>query len=331
MAQFKKTVDCDNSILDRLPVFVPTNSASGVDRYGFSTVLATRCGRRIVPRSFASWMDGWNWVEDPTAECLHCSNLPRDMTVIVGNRAEQFALESVGFKDVRIGGLPFAYIQRQHAFRHTDALLSFPAHILAPERSETVQFAYLDYLETLKRDFDSVYVSIFYLDLGGPLHKAAEARGLRVIPGAHPYDANSLLRTRSMLDSFMHVTSNAIGSHVVYALFSGCKFSFCGPIHDYDETVYLWENPHERTSDFIKNIRRESYLREKFGRFFVDHPRMGLQDTSFAADAIGERFVMTPHQIEDALGWGVLGQVKGYLSGARRRLSRLITTSHQRE
>jgi hypothetical protein len=134
-----------------------------------------------------------------------------------------------------------------------------------------------------------------------------------------PDDANSLLRIRSMLDSFTHVTSNVIGSHMLYALFAGCKFSFCGPIYSYDESILRAAGFH--SLDQLVNLLSESYIREKFSKYFVNHPRMGLVDESFAADSIGEKYIMSPQEIEDALGWTVGGQIKGYVTGLRRRLS----------
>ena len=322
------TRSAHEGMLDCLPAIAPAKLTSGVDRYGFSSVLAQRCGRRIVPRSFANWGHGWIWHDEPTAELLACAKLPWDLTIVVCNTAEQLALEAYGFKDVRIGGLPFAYIKRQHTHRQTDSLLAFPPHSAEVERLTEDQAAYMDYLVTMKQYFEEVYVSVFSIDMGGPLHKAAQIRGLRVVQGARPDDANSLLRTRAILDSFTHVTTNCMGSHMIYALFAGCKFSFCGPMYAFDESYFLTDqNPFGHSSEYIQlsvKILSEPYLREKFGRFFVDDPRMGLQDVSFAANSIGERSVMLPHQIEDALGWGVGGQIKGYATGARRRLSRSI-------
>jgi len=236
-----------------------------------------------------------------------------------------------GFRDVRLGGLPFAYVPRQHTSRFADSLLAFPPHSAESERVTVDQGAYLDYLESLKQDFEAIYISIYHLDMGGAMHKAALARGLRVIQGARPDDANSLLRMRSILDSFTYATSNVMGSHMLYALFAGCQFSFCGPIYGYDESVFLGGgNPHGLSSDYVRQIlelQSEPYLRERFERFFVSHPRMGVQDVRFAEDAIGIRFVMSPDQIEDALGWSVLGQVRGYVTGARRRLFRSLVSS----
>lgn len=314
-----------HSILAHLPPFSPIKITSGVDRYGFSSVLAKRCGRQTVPRSFANWIHGWIWAEEPNAELLACSGLPRNTTIVVRQKAEQLALKTAGFKDVRLGGLPFAYIARQHTHCQTDALLAFPPHSAEVERLTADQGGYLDYLETLKQDFESIYISIYYLDMGGPLHQAALARGLKVVQGARPDDANSLLRTRSMLDSFGHVTSNVMGSHMLYALFADCKFSFCGPMYSYDESTLMIGGYH--SADHIQLLLKlcsESYIQEKFGKFFVTHPRMGLKDEIFAQDSIGQKLIMNTQQIENAMGWSMNGQMSGYLSGGQRRLSRLI-------
>lgn len=312
----------------RLPPFVPIRITSGVDRYGFSSVLAKQCGRFFAPRSFAEWIHGWIWHDEPTEELLACSKLSRDIKIVVCNEKELSTLKKSGFRDVRIGGLPFAYVQRQHESRLAEALLAFPPHSAEKEKVNSEQSNYMDYLESLKKDFDSIYVCIHYLDIGGAMHNGALARGLGVIQGARPDDANSLLRMRSILDSFSYVTSNVIGSHMLYALFAGCRFSFCGPLYGYEESVYLGDgNPNNHSIDYVQlllELQSESYLRKRFGRFIVNNPRMGIDDFDFADTAIGTRFIMAHHQIEDALGWSINGQIRGYVSGARRRLGRSI-------
>ena len=315
-----------HAIADYLPPFSQIKITSGVDRYGFSSVLAKRCGRRVIVRSFANWVHGWVWAEEPTAELLACAKQARNLTMVVCNQVEKKTLMALNFTDVRVGGLPFAYVERQHMQRHENALLAFPPHSAEAERVTTDQAEYLDFLEAIKQDFESIYLSVYYLDLGGPLHKAANLRGLQVIQGARPDDANSLVRTRSMLDSFKYVTSNVMGSHMLYALFAGCGFSFCGPMYGYDESEFLsGGNPHGHSSDYIRlalKLQSESYLRDKFAKFFVNHPRDGVGDLGFAVDEIGTKFTLSSMQIEDALGWNVNGQFKGYFSGALRRASR---------
>ena len=317
-----------HAMADLLPPFTQIKITSGVDRYGFSSVLAKRCGRRAVLRSFANWVHGWVWSEEPTAELLACAKMARNLIMVVCNEIEKKTLTDLNFTNVRVGGLPFAYVERQHRQRHENSLLAFPPHSAEAERVTNNQAKYLDFLEAMKKDFESIHLSVYYLDLGGPLHKAANVRGLQVIQGARADDANSLLRTRSMLDSFKYVTSNAMGSHMLYALFAGCEFSFCGPMYGYEESVFLaGGNPHGHSSDYIQlalKLHSEPYLRNKFSKFFVNHPRDGIGDLSFAEEEIGAKFIMSTMQIKDALGWNVNGQLKGYFSGALRRASRVL-------
>jgi hypothetical protein len=54
-------------------------------------------------------------------------------------------------------------------------LLAFPPHSAEVGRVTADQGAYFDYLETLKHDFESIYVCVHYLDMNGPLHKDALA------------------------------------------------------------------------------------------------------------------------------------------------------------
>lgn len=186
----------------------------------------------------------------------------------------------------------------------------------------------MDYLESIRESYDGVYVSIFHLDWNGPMHRAAVKRGLHAIPGARPDDANSLLRMRALFEAFEMVTSNTIGSHFVYALYSGCRFSFCGPRFTYDADVLLANgnaNRHsaERIARLIQ-IQQPEYLEGRFGRFFVDAPASGVSDVCFAAREVGEGERLDRMQIMDVLGWGPGAQLKGYLSGGIRRITRAL-------
>ena len=309
-----------------LPKTIPIKITSGVDRYGFSSVLAQKLKMRYVPRSFANWIHGWCWWTDHSAELLSCHKLPKNTSIIVANEAEKNALNSYGFNNVKSGGIPFAYINQQHGSRNENNLLAFPPHTAEIEKFSTDHKEYFDYLESLKNDFEDIYVSIYYLDINTPMHYAALNRGLKVVQGANPSDANGLIRVRSILDSFKYVTSNTMGSHMLYALYSGCNFSLSGPFYAFDESVFLSNgNPHKHSKSYVDEMLKvvsEGYVKKVFPEFFHHHPTMGVQDIDFAIDAIGERFTLKPYEIKNALGWSLSGQVKGYTKGFQRRLIR---------
>lgn len=311
-----------------LPRPQPIRVTSGVDRYGFSYVLAARCGLSAPPRSFANWVHGWIWDEAPNAESLHCAQLPREVPVVVRNAVEQRALREEGFSRVVVGGLPFAYVEKQHRSRHPDALLAIPPHSAEVERLSSQQQEYMDYLESARDRFDGIYVSIFHLDWNGPIHQAALARGLQVLPGARPDDANSLARTRALFDAFDQVTSNTIGSHFAYALHAGCRFSFCGPMFIYDaDTLLASGNPIGHQASRIERlveIQSPEYLHARFGRYFVSTPAAGVADSEFGSREVGTDAVLPAADIWRTLGWSPWGQAGGFVAGAARRLGRRI-------
>lgn len=308
-----------------LPPHRPIKITNGVDRYGFSSILARRLNMRSAPRSFANWVHGWCWWDEHTAELLSCHMLPKYTSIIVTNEIEKDVLISEGFENVRSGGLPFAYVSKQHNCRNNDALLAFPPHTAEVEKFTTNHKDYFDYLESIKKDFDDVYVSIYHLDINSPMHHAALERGLKVVHGANPSDANGLVRVRCILDSFKYVTSNTIGSHMLYALYAGCNFSFSGPFYAYDESVFNANgNLHMHSKQYINQMvlfSSKGYVKERFPYFFVEDPSMGIQSIELGVKSIGEKFMLEPQEIKEALGWSFSGQLDGYRKGALRRIS----------
>jgi hypothetical protein len=311
-----------------LPPIIPIKINNAVDRYGFSYILANQLNMKSVPRSFANWIHGWNWWENITAETLSCHKLPKDISIITNNELEKVALNKEGFKNVISGGLPFSYVTKIHRNRVDNSLLVFPPHSAEVETLTTNQEDYFDYIESIKNDFDKIFISIFGLDLDKSMHKAAIKRGFNIIKSLHPSDANGLIRLRIILDSFKYVTSNTMGSHMLYALYADCNFSFSGPFYGYEESVSLANgNPHKHTKEYIEYMlytQSESYVKLKFDEYFVQHPKMGIQRLEFAKKMIGEENKLSEESLKKVLGWNIEGQLKGYAKGAFRRIKSKI-------
>ena len=138
-----------------LPPLRLAKSSGSIDRYGFMDLLAARCGMRAPRRAFAEWVHGWIWDANPIAEDFGFSKLPRDLSLIVRNEQEKVSLVGDGFTRVVVGGLPFAYVEQQHARRNTHSLLAFPPHSAEAEKVSSGQEQYMDFLESIKRHGDS--------------------------------------------------------------------------------------------------------------------------------------------------------------------------------
>jgi len=313
-----------NELNSLLPTHKIFKSLGSIDRYGFSHLLAKQCGLDKPPRTFAEWLHGWVWDDKPNPESLAVQKLRRNLQLIVRSEAERNALIEAGFKNIAIGGLPFMYVNQQHKFRNPYSLLAFPPHSAEAERLNSNQEDYLDYLESIKNSFDGIYVSIFYLDWDGSMHFEAKKRGLHVIQGSRPDDINSLIRMRAIFDSFSFVTSNTMGSHFMYALFAGCKFTFSGPWYYYDEDVLLANgNPHGYSSHAIRRsieVQQFEYLKSRFENFFANSPSEGSFGQNLAAEEMGQRYRLSLHEITHLLGWTWLGQIQGYVGGGMRKI-----------
>ena len=313
-------VDDLNKLLPEVNVFPYKGS---IDRYGFSHILSNICGFKKPKRAFAEWVHGWHWHDLPSPEILGVHLLSRSVPIIVANNKEFEALKSAGYKNIIIGGLPSAYIKKQHSSKNENALLAIPPHTGEDILFNNSQNEYLDYLESLKNDFNGIYVSIFYLDWEGPLHKAVQKRGLNVIQGARPDDANSLIRMRCLFDAFNYVTSNYMGSHFIYAQFANCKFSLSGPKHHDDEETWLGDGNIKQYSlnevQKMVEVRSEKYLRSRFSKYFVNHPKNGICDIDLASSEIGLDVLLSKNEILEAIGWNLRGQLRGYFRGALNR------------
>ena len=308
----------------RLPKFQLTGRSSGVHRYGFSSFLASRMGLLRVPRCYADWSHGWFWGEDPGPVLLNFGSLPKDVRVVVCNDTEAMAMRNSGYEDVIVGGLPYGYIAQQSAQRRSDWLLAFPPHSAERQKLRSQQKLFLDYLSTVARDFERVVLSIYYLDLDSPLHKEARKRGFDVVVGARPDDAHSLARIRHLMDSFEFVTTNAMGSHFVYALHAGCKVSICGELYEYDDGVFdaMSSQWGEGILERLLELYSKKALRTRFQRYFVEHPRSGTADVAYAARQLGLPSQMDDAQIRRVLGWTWSGQLVGLAKGFARRAKR---------
>jgi hypothetical protein len=324
----------DGNII-KLPEYRQINLVSGVDRYGFSSLLAERLGLLRPRRSFANWQHGWVWWGATSYEELMMDNGLKDQSqFIVSKSAELDVLNSAGFKNVWVGGLPFAYTEPSKSRKVPGSLLAMPMHSAEQTNKTTTNKLaksltdYLDFLESLKSQFSSVWLSIYYLDFSTPLLDEISRRGLFAIEGARPNDANSLKRVRTIMDTFEFVTTNSIGSHVIYAMFSGCKVSVSGPEFLVEESDFLFDNCFKSFSkkyieDSVYYLSRK-YLEIKFPFILVDNPMNGFQSEEFASEEIGFYNRLTNEDILDALQWSRVGQLKGYSLGGMRRIERAL-------
>ena len=315
--------------------YKPIKLISNVDRYGFSDILSEQIALSITPRSFANWLHGWSWWKViSSTELIFDRTQKQWERAIVSNHYEKEILRSEGFKNIWVGGLPFAYTPPSNFERKLDSLLAMPPHSAENEKIRRPYLEYLDYLESIKNNYSTVCVSIFHLDKNIDLVAEIEKRGLMFIDGARPDDGNSLRRMRAIFDSFEYVTSNTIGSHIIYAIYCGCKTSFCGPMYVYDESLFRHKDSKTKHSyEYIQNSLNYlsiNYLLKHYSFLFAATPKDGFLSRDYGKYEIGYFNKMSNKDIMDALRWGWLNQISGYSSGAIRRMNRTLNLARNK-
>ena len=305
-----------------LPDYRKITIRNEVDRYGFSNLLANHLSFSYAPRSFCNWLHGWIWHDVSSAYELGCHDVPYDTRIVVAKTEQKKMLNSLGYSNVYVGGLPFAYTSHTGIIRKKNSLLSFLPHssqenlhrMNTGSKIDQSIDDYLDYLVTIKESFDEVRVCIYW---GGCIDKELlditdkiTMRGLKYVFGANPYDADSLTRMRKMLDSFEFVTTSTMGSHILYAAYSGCKVSICGTYFSTNED---------------NEFKSLEWVKKNFLFLFYDHPKDAVDYSSWAKNEIASNKLANDELI-NVLGWSLNGQLEGYLRGLKSRTKSFITT-----
>jgi hypothetical protein len=254
---------------------------------------------------------------------------PKDSMLIVGTLGECETLRAAGYINVKIGGLPFAYVKNLGVTQSEDSLLAFLAKSAEVERFDVLDERYLDFLESQTKSFESIYVSIGYFDRSEDLIREVVRRSLIPLPGSNPNDKRSLKRTRIALEHCKYVSTNTFGSHVAYALSVGCKVSISTPLYRYSKSAFQ-NTVHNFTNDYVDRIayvHSESYLRKNWPNLFTDSPKQGYSNKDMGSRLIGRDLRLDSSILPKVLGWNIKGQLTGYSKGALRRLARLASNS----
>lgn len=306
-------------------VYIRNNTS--LDRYGFSYLLADRLKLKEPLRPFCNWSHGWYFWNDimKIEDLIGMKGCPIDTSIIVGSKSEYVKFVEAGYKNVNIGGLPFAYVSEQGIQRNSNAMLAFIGHSSESEKINIIDLEYLNYLESQKVNFEEIYVSIYSLDKDTKIIEEVVKRGLIPSNGANPFDKRSLIRTRIALEYCEHISTNTFGSHIAYALAAGCRVSVFSPCIKYDTSKYK-ENQNY-SNDYIERIEyytSESYLRNRWDYLFDKNSSDGYQNKKIGLEWIGEEYRLSNEQLRRVLCWDFSGQIKGYMSGAIRRANAKI-------
>lgn len=273
--------------------------------YGASYVIAKALKLKTCnPSSCYVWTHGCRLVgSDDVRYYIRFPQLKGN--ILVARQDEKHFLEDAGFSHVHAVGMPIAYTQQTNERRRKNSLLVMPPHATLHSRPMQEIGGYLDFVCGLREKFSIVACCVSrQCYQSSSIRSLFMKRGIPVIVGAAIDDGNSLARTRSILESFEYVTTNAYGSHLAYAMAFGAKVSLAGPIYwpssgDLRKEPFYQENPDLIDQSFLKEqVRR---LKKAFERLCVD-PWRAEQNILWGRKLIGANNVSSHREVGKLLG-----------------------------
>jgi hypothetical protein len=327
------------SIIARYPLRAVVRQRTTPDRYGFSAYIAKKLSFKYVPRSFANWIHGWIYWTPESLEDFGFHLDSPSITKIVNSRRLFHYLQSIGVENTVLSGLPYSYFY-SHEFSNGSSETRIPKSILfVPVHSSEANVAtfniheYLDYIDSIKDSFSHVSVLIYSLDYSS-LAPIVSSRGLLPLLGSDPRCPNSFLRTKAIFDAHDFVSTNAIGSHVLYSMASKCRVSICGPyqqrsvdphMEDVRKGLYSLEYIERRIHYCSVEYLKTTWITS----LFVDSPLLAsvhnARIESLVQQELGLSEMLPVAALPNVLGWSLKRQINGYMSGASRRFKRLFS------
>jgi hypothetical protein len=192
--------------------------------YGHAAILKAITGLPVDRPLFVTLPHGVTFLGRPNAAELH-ANIG---TAYSYQREYDEALSIGGARMVIRGAAPFTYLPHLlgPAPAHRSGVLYFPSH---STRYTTVEAGYdrlAEMLCALPAHLGPVRVCCYYMDVLRGHHRPFLERGIPVYSAGHQYDPLFLVRLWHLMSMHRHVMSNAHGTHLAYAMFAGCSFTF---------------------------------------------------------------------------------------------------------
>jgi hypothetical protein len=299
------------TILSILPKIEKVVVRGEADYYGLSHLIAKKNKQPFIPRSLSGWKHGWlssnlKYTEQFTSGALYSKFL-------VSLVEHEVFLNEKGIKAKAVG-MPFIYIEdveTQKITRQENTLLVMPPHSLPYTNHSWDEESYAKKINDLKNKFDLIVVCLHQSCVeSGLWMNAFKKYNISWIIGADAQDKNSLIRMYRIFNSFEFMTTNAIGSHVVYAAYCGCKVSIYGEYVEFSKENYTSTPIYKKFPFLLEyNLKHSSYqyINKVFPFLFASPEKAELR-VEWAEEQLGKSNKVTFKELSKLLGWNLHDQ-----------------------
>ena len=300
-------------LIEKLPVVKPIKRKCEADYYGASALIAKSLGLDKVPESLASWNHGiafWREPVLPRQVVLTATQLDR---CLVFNKQQEIFLRRKGFLRAHAVGAPILYVPKMRVSRIKKSLLVMPSHTLFNTNPNMPFDEYAQSISSYYSEFETIVACIHINDVRKGYWPAAfEKVNIPWVAGADSHDGNALVRVACLFSLFEFMTANALGSHIPYATYFGCKPSVAGPIAEHKTSDFHgvpWYDRNRKALHYGR-ISKEKYLKGPRNPDFFVEPTQAKIHLRFAEQALGVDCRKSPEEVANLLGWNKAGQAE---------------------
>lgn len=213
---------------------------------------------------------------------------------LVFSDTEMNFLKSHGYNSKAIGS-PYIYINNedlQHIKRFKNSLLVMPPHTLPDGKYKYNEESYIKEILKIKDNFTSIIFCIHQnCAIDNLWIKNLNKYDIPWIIGADNSDQNSLLRMNIIFNTFEYMTTCVFGSHIMYAMYSGCKTSIYGEYQSPTLDEYFIRYP-DKSNCEIKSIYNDSKKEtmKKYYPLLFTNPKNGICKKEYYENSLGVKY-----------------------------------------
>ena len=283
------------------PLCLTDRLRSEADFYGASALIARKAQLIDLPASGINWVHGWKYGDVSNAEQIG-GYYHKKRLHLVSHAKHQEILCSEGFRHVQAVGLPYLYADcNMRLNRLKGSLLVCPGHT-SPYATDQdwsqIAREYASRICDIKENFSEILICLSANCIEQKKWtREFEAVGIPWILGASIYDRNALIRMRNLFRQFEFVTTNCVGSHVVYASYEGCKVSICGWQDLYKPKDFVDEPMYKGKKELLQACMRwgsKAWIQENFSYLFQRNPLDANVLREWAEIQLGEKYKKSP-------------------------------------
>ena len=319
--------DADTKMEDSLIKRNFSKLSDGAYKYGFITALKKKHQISKFYRPTADWEHGWNYTNSTILDSYKVA-MSYKLNFIVTEKKKKEKFKELTSNKIILDSLPFYYYCRNEFDNYyynilnknnDNNLLVFPAKMSFSGKSIdeiNLRKKYFDFIKSLENSFEKIIICIPYSDsLHDDYKNLIKKFKFNYVTGAHPKDHNSYDRILQILSLAKTVTTNNLGSILVYSALVKKKISISGPHYASDRSFEAMALPKKfkyninHIKDELIRVESKDFLKKNYKNLIYSSPIHSKEMFEWGTKEGGVKYFVSSKKACEKLGFNAISQL----------------------